>query len=528
MLVAFVPTRALVTALTTEMGVDGGYYLDIAMHVRDGDGLVSDVSLYHSGFPSFPHATPIYPLWPWLLGLTGRVVDITVAAHWLPFALWLGALAGAWALGRRLLASGLLGIPWLHGGHLFLLTVGTQRELARFINRPYTEGVSYAVLFAALWRLSQLRPRLRDGVELGLWMSLVCLCRSQLFILPIAFGCGLSVVALLGGRAGRRWLAPGALALSLVAVTLGVWWWSVRSFLPDAPPLVLLRFDQAQVSDVLAPIDLMVDTDGLAGFVLDRLGGVVVAYDVTDWFLSYGAGFFALHFALPLAVLAGLGPALRLRPADVRRALAQPQALLWAVLVFFSLGALASVHLPHKQDFGEWYFHRRHAVVNLLPFTLCLLGLLRHRWLRVRQLAVGLIAVQLVLFVEGDVHEVEEAYEGPSEVLMKRDEALLAWLRERASAEDPLTVAMWAFKPPHYAWQTDHVGYHWFYKRTSHEDLVKMFDELGAEVLIIHHYDTRRWDFRADDARFMATWEELRPPPLGRRVYRRRRQPAVR
>ncbi len=523
MVTILVPLQFVLTWYTEDMGVDGGYYLDVAMNVRDGLGLVSDVSLYHSGFPSFPHPTPIYPLWPWLLGQVGRVVDIMVAAHWLPFAFWLVTLGGAWFFGKGLVRRGLFGLPWLNGGHLMVMAVASQRELSRFSAQPYTEAVSYAVLFVALARLVRMKGSVRDGLELGLWLSLACICRSQFFVLPMAVACGLGVVGLFGGREGRRWLLPGGIALGAVLLTLGIWLLDIRSFMPDAPALVLLRFDQAQVSDVLEPIDVIKNTDGLAEFVTDRLGGVLIAYDWTSWRRSYGRGFHLLQWALPLAGLASLLLLPRRPWRGLRAWLVGPQGFAVVVLVFLSLGALASIHLPHKDGFDDWYFHRRHAAVNLVPFGLCLLFLGRFPGRRVRLMALVFTLAHIGTWAESEYYQLSEAIDDQP---TKMEPALAEWLDDRSSAEDPLVVAMWAFKPPEIAWRTDHVGYHWFYERTSHEDLVKMFDELGADVLIFREKRTRTWRFRSYAPHFAQAWERIPYGPRGLLAYKRRGAPS--
>lgn len=518
-LALLVPVQVLLTAGTADMNVDGGYYLDVAMHLRDGLGLVSDVSLYHAGFPSFPHPTPIYPLWPWLLGLAGRLVEITWAAHWLPFACWVLSLVGAWAFGRRLSPEPLLGVVGLHGGHLLALLLGLQREYSRFAAQPYTEALAYALLFGFLWRLAAMEGRLRDGLELGIWLSLICLTRSQLFVAPVAVAMALGLLLLVGGERGRRWLGPGAVAFGVVGLSLAAWWLHSRSFLPEASPLVLLRFDQAQVSDVLAPIDVIAPTDGPVDFVLDRLGGLAVAYGSAGWTSSYARGFFLLHWALPLGLLLALPLVLRLRRAEVLAWLRGPRALPWLVLGLLALGGLASVHLPHKQGFGTWYFHRRHAIISILAFYPCLLLLLRHPGAWARRLGLGFLVVQVGLAAESlgwrinDLHE-----EGNSEAGL---DEVAAWLQARASAEEPLVVAINAFYPPQLAWRTEHVGYHWYYERTRHEDLEAMFDELGTDLLLFDERQTRRWYFRLDSRRFARGWREHVEAPPGFRAFRR-------
>jgi hypothetical protein len=41
----------------------------------------------------------------------------------------------------------------------------------------------------------------------------------------------------------------------------------------------ILRFDQAQVTTILAPVRVLRPTDGVIDFMLDRLPGVAVAFD---------------------------------------------------------------------------------------------------------------------------------------------------------------------------------------------------------------------------------------------------------
>ena len=53
-------------------GRDGIYFLQVARHVSEGEGLASNTSLYHQGFRSFPHRVNQSPIWPVVLGYSGR------------------------------------------------------------------------------------------------------------------------------------------------------------------------------------------------------------------------------------------------------------------------------------------------------------------------------------------------------------------------------------------------------------------------------------------------------------------------
>jgi len=518
LLVYLVGAQVGLTAWGAEIGVDGGYYTDVAMHLRDGDGLVSDVSLYHAGFPRFPYPSPIYPLWPWLYGMAGRVWPILSVAHWLPFSLWVLSLLGAFLFGRALLPGWLLGVRGLHAGHLAVLMLGTQREYSRFATRPYTEALAFCLLMWTLWRASRLPPKLRSGIELGLWLSLLCQTRSQMFIVPVALALAVGVAALCG-PAGRRWLLPGGVALSMVMATLATWWWSIRDTVIDASPLTLLRFDQARATDVLSPLDIIKNTSGPWEFIVDRLHGVLLAWSFVDWDNSYARGFFSWHWALPVAVLVALLSLPRLRRLDWRAALASPRALPWLFVVFVALGGLASVHLPHKDGFDDWYFRRRHAVICVMAFFPSMVFLLRQPRTLGRLAAITIVVSAIGLSVESLYWRFDYALQDKEP---DPDVELAQWLGEHRGDDGQLIVALNAFKPPELAWRTTGVGYHWFYERTALVDLCKMFDELGAERLVFNPRATRDWVFLDDRKAFRRVFRPLSDRPTGYAVYARR------
>ena len=486
--------------------IDGGYYTDVAEHVRDGDGLVSDVSLYHAGVPSFPHATPIYPLWPWLLGMLARVVDIGILIHWLPAALYAASLVGAFLLGRTLFPRAWWG--GMHGGHLLALMLGIHREYFVYTSLPYTEGLAMTLLMFALWRAVRATETWGSAAELGVWMALLVRTRSQLVIVPIAAAMAFAVRALRGDAA--RTITRALIALGIVAAALGAWWIRNRGIVADPGLGSILRFDQAQVTTVLSPVPVLYKTHGVLDFVLDRLRGVVVAYDATDWHHSYAYGFHMFQWALPVALVAG---GIQLARRRLRIA---GDPFVVAFLAFVSLGALLSVHLSHKVYFGEWYFHRRHAVPCVVPFFLSLAYLLGSAgWTRGVALAIVGSSTALGAYAIGE--EMQAVWTAPRH---EPTDAVVAWLDDRLADEGPFVVASAAFTPTELAWRTDGIGYHWFYKRTSLTDLETMFDRLGARYLIFEPEKTKRWLFREDG--FDEAFVRLPDEPGGFAVYRRR------
>src|SRR4029079_19703449 len=143
--------------------------------------------------------------------------------------------------------------------------------------------------------------------------------------------------------------ARAGIALGIVVAAIGAWWIRNRSIVADPGLGSILRFDQAQVTTILSPVPVLYKTHGVLDFAIDRLRGVVVAFDPTHWRLSYANGFHTLQWALPVALVWG---AVQLGIGRLRVA-GDPFGL--AFLAFVSLGALASVHLSHKVYFGEWY-----------------------------------------------------------------------------------------------------------------------------------------------------------------------------
>src|SRR5207237_8522456 len=63
---------------------DPSYYMQVARHLADGQGLQSSVSLYHEGLAPLPQPYDLYPLWPLVLGGAARVIGLFAAANVLP------------------------------------------------------------------------------------------------------------------------------------------------------------------------------------------------------------------------------------------------------------------------------------------------------------------------------------------------------------------------------------------------------------------------------------------------------------
>lgn len=523
-----IPARILHTDAIDELGVDGGYYAEVARHVRDGLGLVSHESLYHLGNSTFPYPTTIYPLWPLLLGYMARIFDLGALVHWLPLTLSFVALTAGFLLGRRLWPEPMLPqlVPAFHGGHLLVLLLGLQHDFVYFSALPYTEPLSWTVLFLFLWRLLKMDGGWRGGLEAGVWAVLTYLCRYQLIVVPVALLLAQGVRVLVGPARGRA--LGGLLASAAVIVgSLGALLTWMRTFVPGAGLSALLRFDQNRASDLLTPFDVVVNNATTLEVIRDRLDGVRLAWDPLNP-ESYQAVFYASHWALPFAIpfliLAGVRILRERGIAGLLEPIRGPRALGWLTLIGVAAGGLLSVQLAHKHFNGEWYFDRRQSMICMLAFYLPMGWLfLRRRALPVL-LAGMLLSGSTLVGLRGLLHQATDE-DGRLRDDNRYDE-IVQWLKERSSGEDPLVVAMQTGKVQRVGWRTGHVGYHWFYEETPYADLLKMTDVLGSEYVMYSEIVTRGWRFRTEGAgQLERDFETLPDRPDNLTVLRRRTTP---
>jgi hypothetical protein len=495
---------------------DPSLYQDIAGHVRDGHGLVTDASLFNAGFSYFPHPTPLYPLWPLILGYCSRILPLESLAIWLPTLCYFATLLLAYRLAARLLPGPLfpgLAAPGPHAGHAAVLVLGLTNSMFFSTSQPFTEGPAYLLLLLALTRTHALcaRPGALRGLEVGAWMGLLVLCRSQLALAPLALGAALGWAVL---RLGARRYAPVALAFAAgFMAVLGPQMWHISSFTAGPPWVYMLRFDLYREPSSLPPLQIMVATDGPWEYFKDRLSGLPVAFGFgsSSYLHTFAGWALALPLALPFALRDGW-LALRTRglPALWRR-MHGPAALFWIFLAALTAAGLLSLHTIHKAWFNEWNFGTRHALTAVFALLAALLYLARRPGLA-RLLALLLLcgaslggALRIVHFIQrpqdprgspladvGDTGELE----------------IVAWLESRAAAEPGLRVAAPDIEIQHLARLGDGVGYHWFYRTFTWDELQVLFDELGARYLLLR-VDAPAMAFQQDGARFDRGFEPV-------------------
>ena len=504
-------------------GADGGYYTNIAQNLLAGNGLTTNVSLYHRAFTSFPHADSIYPLWPVCYAAFATVFPLERVAVWLPSALYLISLATAFSWARRLSPGDLFRrVPGFGAGHVLVLVLGLHGAYFLHTSRPYTEGLAYALFFACCWRAIPLvqRRTWTAGLELGVWLGVLLLVRSQFVIVVAALACTLAVQLVID-RAHR-----GDSVRFAAAAALGV----VLPLLPYVLYLALstdefsafnyVLFGETPQGSPLSQAKPYVRPSGL-GHVRVLAHGVATAF---AWKVnvSYRGSYHLFHYALPIAaVLAGVRALRTLRDADGRarvvRWLRDPTSGAWLLFALVALLGFASVQLLVKND-DHWYFHRRHNLVALPLFYFALLALLRSRVLPIVLVGVALLLGTVVIGARRLGFEVYKASVDPR---LPPRQSLVDWLNaERARVGRPLVVATSA--PQVMVWRTPGVSYHEVNAgNTTLDDVLVMFDQLGADYLVSPLNDDVR--HRRPRARFEAELEMVPGVEMGRlRVYRRR------
>lgn len=486
------------SVMAVDFGVDGGLYTDIATHVRDGDGFKTDVSLFHHGFRTFPHPSSVYPVWPWVLGMVSKVVPLTIAAVWLPTALFFGVLALAWRWGKRMAPGALLPryAPGLHGGHVAILALGLNSELLLATSKPFTEGIALLALFGVLLRTPALLKRLSvlDGFELGAWLTLLFFIRSQMIVVAIAF----AVVVMASALARPvRALVFGAAALA-VGLTLWLPWegW-LATFLEEPGFRAYLRFDDARTPSRLSELKILEgDQGGLSATVI--LEGLRKAFAWDDDKTSYYAIHGPLMHAMPFAAAACLLAFFRRGRDGRRRVVARVSRCLrggfrlvrakpWSILpLVLALGFVASLHLVHKTYGLRWLFGGRQSIPTVLFVILCTLALLRRAgwWKRIGGI---LLACALYVNLQSGVTELGRAFNEISRGvrLSQYRPQLEAFLKDEKARLGTLVVAAVRPEPQMLAWRTPGVGYHWLTEGTTFDDLEVLITDFGVRYVIV-------------------------------------------
>ena len=528
LLLIVLPARIFQTAHVRSMNIDGGYFTEIARHVRDGHGLVTNVSVYNFGYESFPHPTAVYPLWPLLLGYSARLADLETLAHWLPLVLYTGAVVAAFLFGRRLSPEPIFPSvnAGIHGGHVAAILLAFNPLFIHFTSTPFTEGLSWFLFFVYAGRLIASRDETswRWAVEQAVWLALLFFSRAQFLVIPMAVAAAIGVRTMVGPDR-LAWARTGLISVGLFCGALFLWWLHLGTFVVDAGLTQILRFDQSPANNLLTDFDVIVPTESAVSVLTDRLSGVGVSYLIASP-RSWIPGFGAAALALPFAAIFGLVAMFRGEIAGPSRQLAALRGTggmgRFTLLVIAVCSAL-SVHAVHKHFAGDWYFSKRQGMIALLSFLLPMLWLLRRRGYA---LIVGTVLLSATL-AGGVLKLAREGVAADKEAEgTDKFRELVGWLNQHGDATKPVPLALDEGTLRQLAWRTEGIGYHAVIVDTPYEDIDVMVQRLGVRYLILP--GTRRayalWQGGA--GRIEAKFELLPERPSGYYILRVR-QPAA-
>lgn len=402
-------------------GIDASYYFQLARHIANGDGFVTTVSLYHEGW-ILPAKTPIYPLWPLLLGYAGRAVGLETAADLLPRLFYVANLVLLYFLAR----AAALRIGALHPSrhwwmpdtaHWLVAIFGLAPRYFGATTHPYTEGLAFFCAFAAFLGLERFdRTRGAGAAALsGVFAGLAFLARTQM--VGVAIGCFLALVWFaLRDRTARK----GAVVWSVVAFATVAPWFAFLGYIPHVTPMTLER------AAIPNPINWTQQATRFE-WLLVRVESLGVMFGPSNQY-SYVQSYGIAAYLVPLAAIAAALEISR------RRRLVAPQSVFRTAMFIAGLFFFFNLTLYQSSTWMPWLFGWRHG----LPFLFLLV--LAAPWLvsRAGRLAPA-IAVVLLLSVAANAKAVLDFVRTPDVQLTAAETELVAWLN--AQQPPPAVIA---------------------------------------------------------------------------------------
>ena len=475
---------------------DGGYYLNVAGHIRDGHGIATNISLYHKGYASFPHQSSVAPLWPLLLGGLGLLFPLIPAAIAINSLLYFFTLLVGYRWARRTWPEDLFTpkLNGIHAGHIWVLVMGFNFAFFHYTSLPYTEGVAFSLLLLLMLRAERLfeKPGIKSGIELGLWLGFLILARGQMLLVSIAALGALGLCIVVGARR-MACFTMALIAIATAALVMLPEYLYIQTFIPDASIASVVRFDQNRPTDFLSAIPVLQPTEGLWGYIVDRAPGFFYAFNWNkefSYFPVFNGAEWSVLVALP-ATLVWL--VAQTKPGSWtrwRNALLEPRTMAICFVVLLALGGFFSLHTIHKVFGSPWNFGRRQALIAGLLFFLAIVWILRRRE------RVSFAAVTLILAVSsvGGMFRMGEAIrEGDQSMnpAIYRIELVDFLLADSERLGRPLVVTAPAFEAVRLARLTgSSVNYHWVFWDTTKDDYRFLFDKLGVDYAVIPEWFT--------------------------------------
>ncbi|HET8796371.1 MAG TPA: hypothetical protein VFO89_01700 [Thermoanaerobaculia bacterium] len=451
---------------TGPYGADGSFYANAARNVEEGAGLVTDVSMYHSGIRELP--TPsrlIYPLWPLLAGYAARLLGLHPALNFLPPFFYLLSLLLLYLIASRLGArAGLPDGAWLTPAHLLVLFLGLNFQFFGPTTYPYTEGLGFCLAFASLLLLDVAlrRNAILWSVLAAVAAGLALLTRSQLVII----GLSLLVVVAWTAISDRKHTAA-AVAYAAAFAAMGAYWYFAVYHVVENPRV-----------ELSGEFRMWVEPSTTADWWRARFEGVLVSFSPrhpNSYFQAFQTAFLLPMAAIPIA----LGQWIRRRPRALRLS---PHSTLAAACVLVALAGYASLNLFHQDSsfFVPWLFGYRHG----LPLVFGIAVAAVYLWMRGPLARGATIAALAFAAIIGTRAIVPYITSPPAASPTESEAQLVRWLD--ASPRRPVLLAV---RAQHLSVYT-HTGIHWTLCRTSPDLTREMLAKLPIDYVIV--YDDER------------------------------------
>ena len=432
-------------------GVDGSYYMQVARHVAEGEGLLSSVCLYDQGMPALPGRTNIYPLWPLLLGLTARVMPLQAAATFLPRLLFVADLVLLYVLTNRI--AGRNG----YYGYAALLLLGLNPSFFSSTCYPYTEGLALFCTFGALIVLDLAR---NSGTTVyyamcGVIAGLAFLTRSQMLMLGVAIGLVLIVAAV---KRNESWIAVAAFCAGYAIAVLP---WIVYLTTFVRPFTLSALVSMYSETPGLPVFDQAIATAGGLAHVLDRLSGVLVMFNPFSQ-LSFVSSFGLAALLVPVAAIYAAW-----RRQWVGGFLAAATGVAGLVMCAVLLQA-------HNRFFLEWLFGYRHG----LPFILLLIvAMIQMTGRYARWIAIVFISLSIITNVPRVMaFATEPGPEWPSVA----EKQLAAWLEHN----DPRAIVLTTNAQPLSV--VSRANFRWATCQQSPQDIARVLSLVRTDYVVVY------------------------------------------
>ena len=407
--------------------------------------------------------------------------------RWLPTGLYFVSLVAAYLWGRAVVPRSLFPrarCSAFNAGHVVVFLIALDHEYFRYTSCPYTEGLTWTIIFFALYRFTRLfpRPSALAGGRSPARGSHAFLARKQEFILTLA-----AAPVLLGAIAFvRERRAAYAIMSACAAVAFAAVVWPHYQYLKATTPHftlgAMLRWDEVQYTKAISPLRTVRPVAGLWKWILDRWSGVSIAFgtETMSYSKQYYAAQWAVLFAIPLLFI----KAYRHRTKDDVRAgiawLRRPESVNWVYVVLLALAGFLSIHTLHmfKDASGEWVFAARQAMTCVFAIFLALVLLLAEApsiWVALGTLALCGSIYGGVTDIRAQLLAIEKDQDPPTP-------AIAEWLNKERAAHGRLVVVY--RQPQMLAQYTTGIGYHWYDPNLGYKDLTAMFTELGADYVV--------------------------------------------